>query len=189
MISCDMPSQQPDADLIAKKLATIDEVFGNFLSTNIYRGHHQSLGDIMQITRDRHLKYAHRSDAFIADLDVIDAHDTKVIEVRLSNGASPTGVMHRDDAHRGQWICLTQVWLHWVPEMQAAMQATHTITEMWFDESDHRVEVLLEAVNRLNFPRLLVIFAPQYPDVEDEFAFSPLFKDITSEDKTGPGQA
>ena len=52
------------------------------------------------------------------------------------------------------------------------MPATHNITEMWFDESKHRVEVLLEAIDTSKFPRLLVILAPQYPDVQDELAIS-----------------
>jgi len=172
-ISSEMTSQRPDADLIARKLHTVDEIFGRFLATNTFRGQNQSLEDIMQITRDRTLKYAFLSDHFLADLGVVDAHDTKVIEVRLSNGALPKSVMQRDDAYYAQWICLTEVWLHWVPKMQAAMHATHAITEMWFDESNHRVEVLLEAKNRPMFPRLLVIFTPQYPAIEDEFAFSP----------------
>ncbi len=172
MISPAMTSQLPDADVIAKTLRTVDDIFGHFLASNVYRGKNQSLEeDIMQITRDRTLRYAHHADSFLADLNVIDAHDTKVIELRLSNGDSPKGVMQRDDALRAEWICLTEIWLHWVPKMQAAIHATHNITEMWFDESDHRVEILLEAKNMVQFPRLLVIFAPQYPDVEHEFTF------------------
>lgn len=173
---CEMTSQEPDADVIASKLGIVDEIFDRFLKTNIFRGQKQSLEDIMSIERDRYLKYAHGSDHFLAELKVIDAFDTKTVEIRLSNGVAPkdlTAYFKKDDVDHDhdQWTCLSEIWLHWLPMLQAAMRATHSITEIWYHEGDHRVEILLEAADRSKCPRLLMIFAPQYPYVEDEFTY------------------
>jgi len=162
------PSETIDADSIAKALVTADEVWGRFLTPNIYRGRNQTLKDVMDIKRDRTLKYSHDSNDFIANINLLHEFDNDVVKLNMSNGAPFVKLIEGCD---DDWLCLSKSHLHWLRKTKTTTEVNHTITEIWYNKRNKSVEVLLEALDTSKSPRICIFFASQYPYAEDEYSF------------------
>lgn len=67
------------------RLPLLDEVFKGFIETNVYKGRHYKLGELLSINRKQHFCFEHLSIPYLATVYLCEGPDINWITIKLCN--------------------------------------------------------------------------------------------------------